>query len=146
MDFNIEQHHTFIIITIIVLFIILLYMWSNTTPTTEGYSEQTAQTAPILSEQEQMPPKEIVLYYATWCGHSKNFLPEWEKFVNYAKTNLPDLKVTTVRCEGGAEAQCMQKGVKGYPTVILYVPTGQEYDFRGQRTFNELVKFANSYK
>jgi hypothetical protein len=72
------------------------------------------------------------------------FLPEWEKFENYAKENLPTLKVTRVLCEGGNEATCFQKGVEGYPTVILYRKDGSEETFMDDRTSDKLVQFINS--
>lgn len=86
---------------------------------------------------------ELVLYYATWCGYSKQFLPEWEKFVEYAKNNLPHLKVTGVRCEGGNEPICMQKGIEGYPMVMLYMYDGREIPFEGDRTKDALVAFVS---
>lgn len=87
-----------------------------------------------------LPKGEIVLYYAMWCGYSKMFLPEWEKFVKYASKEFPTLKVTQIRCEGGNETVCNQKGINGYPTVILYIGN-KEIPFEGDRTVEELNKF-----
>lgn len=90
------------------------------------------------------PDGELILYYANWCGFSRMFLPEWEKFENYAKENLSNLKVTRVLCEGGNEATCFQKGVEGYPTVILYRKDGSEETFMDDRTSDKLVQFINN--
>lgn len=86
---------------------------------------------------------EIVLYYALWCGYSKMFLPEWEKFVAYAKDNFNNVKVTSIRCEGGDEATCKQKGIKGYPMVVLYLEDGTEVNFDDERTSDKLIEFIN---
>lgn len=95
--------------------------------------------------QQTKTDGEIVLYYATWCGYSRMFLPEWEKFEGYAKTNIPNLKVSSIRCEGGNENVCTQKGVDGYPTTILYLNNGQEVQFNGERTSQQLVDFVKKY-
>ena len=84
---------------------------------------------------------ELVLYYAMWCGYSKSFIPEWEKFETYAKNNFPQIKVSKIRCEDGNETTCMQKGVDGYPTVILYTKNGKEIKFGNERTMDGLIKF-----
>lgn len=86
---------------------------------------------------------EIVLYYASWCGYSRQFLPEWEKFVNYSKKRFPQLKVTTLRCESDNEEMCIQKGVEAYPTVILYPTDGAEIAFAKERTSEKLIEFVN---
>ena len=122
--------------------------------TRNNCTQNSCKNAPAKSEgftsdklQQKQEPKqdtkqaEIILYYAMWCGHSKSFLPEWEKFEEYAKKNLPYIRVSRVRCEDGNEATCMQKGVEGYPTVIMYLNSGEEKTFDGNRTFDGLVSF-----
>jgi thiol-disulfide isomerase/thioredoxin len=91
------------------------------------------------------PKSELILFYATWCGHSRSFLPEWSKFEQWAKANLTKVKVSSVRCEDGNEATCTQKGVRGYPTVILYLTNGAEHKYEGERTMDGLKKFIDQY-
>jgi thioredoxin-like negative regulator of GroEL len=93
------------------------------------------------ANKESYPKDEIILYYATWCGYSRMFLPEWEKFVAYAKDNLPSVKVSSIRCEDGNEAVCTQKGVEGYPTIILYLKNGEQIQFAGERNTKQLSDF-----
>lgn len=88
---------------------------------------------------------EIILYYATWCGYSRNFLPEWEKFEIYAKNNLPNCRVRSIRCESDNEALCFQKGIEGYPTVVLYPTNGTEIKFDKERTSDKLVEFVKEH-
>ncbi len=87
---------------------------------------------------------EIKLYYATWCGYSKSFLPIWAKFEEHAKSKMPFLRITRVKCESDNEAQCMQDGVEGYPTVILYPTDGTPVEFRSERTTERLIEFVNT--
>ena len=90
---------------------------------------------------------EIVLYYAMWCGITRQMLPEWEKFEIYAQTNLPYVKVSKVRCEGGNEDVCNQKNIQGFPTIILYIGNNQfmfDNEFN-QRTNDNFIKFVQKH-
>ncbi len=149
-------------VTIALLLAVIVYMYFNrkTCPaqmpikSNEGYQ-------PVLKDQRNVPPTqpvvepmsqqegpvdnsigEIVLYYATWCGYSRTFLPIWEKFESYAKQNMPRLNVRKIRCEGGEERACFEKGIEGYPTVILYPKNNTEVMFSEDRTLDKLIEFA----
>lgn len=112
----------------------------------EGFSsdeEIKAKQESKMIEDEAKIKGEIILFYAMWCGHSRSFLPEWEKFEKFAKDNLPYVRVTKIRCEDGNEATCSQKGVQGFPMVILYPKSGAEKTFEKDRTMEKLVEFVN---
>ena len=144
-----DRRNILIVIAILAIIIIVI-IWlsrsksSHTNPEVEKFTEET-----VPSSQNTAGPKdntnELVLYYATWCGYSRMFLPQWEEFTTYAKANLPQLKITPIRCEDGNESVCTQKGVQGYPTVILYLANGQEITFAGDRTKDGLVTFVSKY-
>ena len=87
----------------------------------------------------------MVLYYATWCGHSRDFLPVWEQFEEYATANLTDIKAVKIKCEGDKESFCSQKGVEGYPTVMLHSQAGETVKFNGDRSLEELIEFSKRY-
>lgn len=138
-------------VAILLLIVVVLYLFltngskivgsSNggaSKPVSEGFNNGSNSS---LLEQ---PDGELILYYANWCGYSRMFLPEWEKFEAHAKDNLPNLKVSRVLCEGGNEAVCFQKGVEGYPTVILYKKDDSEIPFMGDRTSDKLVEFIQN--
>lgn len=122
-------------VTIICLFVVILFFiftgkntCKNADKTSEGFAGTNIDG-------------EIVLYYAMWCGHSRTFLPEWDKFETYAKDNLKNIKVTKVLCEGDNESICKQKNVRGYPTVVLYLKNGTVKGFDDERTSEALSKF-----
>lgn len=154
------------LIVSVVILLVILYCYYKKGSTTEGMYGTNDESSQELShdmppsnpttgagagtgtgaaQQEVKTDGEIVLYYATWCGYSRMFLPEWQKFETYAKGNLPNLKVSSIRCEGGNEATCTQKGVDGYPTIILYLNSGKELQFNGERTSQQLVDFVKKY-
>lgn len=91
------------------------------------------------------PKHDLILFYTMLCGHCRAFLPEWQKFAEWAKNNLDKVKVSAVRCEDGNEATCSQKGVRGYPTVMLYLNDGSEHKFEGERTMGGLKEFVNGF-
>jgi len=141
-------NRTYVLVAFLVVCVIII-ICNNflRTPYNESFNAAPEEGVPKVQNRKpqryQEPAAEIVLYYATWCGYSRMFLPEWEKFEKYAKGNLPHIKVSNVRCEGGNEATCSQKGVEGYPTVILYPKKGTEINFMKERTTEKLIEFVN---
>jgi thioredoxin-like negative regulator of GroEL len=100
---------------------------------------------PVASTTDTEPKHELILYYATWCGNCTQFVPTWTQFDTWAKDNLTNVRVSSVRCEDGNEAVCAQKGIKGYPTVMLYLKSGEEHMFEGPRTMDGLKEFIYKY-
>lgn len=86
--------------------------------------------------------KQLVLYYADWCGHCKTFKPKWDEFAaKYDGAQVGDYKVsvTKVDCEAQPE---LAKGVdiQGYPTVVMY-KDGEKIVYNGERTTAGLEQF-----
>lgn len=158
MNFNIDNFMSNIkwsYVIIIVLAIIIVVMYVNKTMCSknkyeneEGYEPVSINNKKnddqIIEEVKRQDPSigEIVLYYATWCGYSRLILPEWDKFEKYVKENIPNLRIRKLKCEGGDERTCVEKGIKGYPTIILYPNNDTEIMFDKERTTDELIKFV----
>jgi thiol-disulfide isomerase/thioredoxin len=83
----------------------------------------------------------IICYYATWCGHSRMFLPVWDNFEKRAKKELPGIKIKKIKCEGSKEQLCTSRGVGGFPTVIMYV-SNKKVTFEQDRTVDSLINFC----
>jgi hypothetical protein len=118
---------------------------SNASTASKTGSASTTGSAGTAASAVSTPTAELTLYYAMWCGYSKMFLPEWEKFTKYAAANLHGLKVSSIRCEDGNEPVCSQKGVQGYPTIKLYLKNGQEVMYQGERNSAALTAFVKKY-
>lgn len=133
------------IIIFILLVVIGVLMYYTLRPTTVLQVTSNSESFDPNQKPTGVKPAEadgvIILYYAEWCGYSRMFLPEWEKFEKYAKDNLTNIRVDKVRCEGGNEAVCQQKGVEGYPTVILTLKNGKDITFTDERTSEKLIEF-----
>lgn len=126
-----------VLITIAVLIFILYVRTKVCEPFTNSENKSSFQIQDSL-----------VLYYTEWCGYSNMFRPEWDSFVKLAKTNFPNLRVDEVRCEGGNESICNEKGVQGFPTVILYKgkdSNGGQITYDGDRTAEKLTEFVKKY-
>jgi len=90
----------------------------------------------------------ITNYWASWCGWSNKFKPEWEKFE--ASCNNDVTKSTHAHnydCgkEDDAEAQaaCKASGVPGFPSVQIEYKQGgvvKKEDYEGERTAEALQK------
>ncbi len=147
---KVNRYHIIIVVLAILILVLLVSKYRSipssigSVETKQEQQQEQHNVLPNMPEhftKKSLPAAELTLFYATWCGYSRQFLPEWEKFEGYAKANFPTLKVTSVRCENGNEAQCSQKGVEGYPTVIFYKGDA-EVTFTKGRTSDNLIQFV----
>lgn len=140
-----------ILILLIVLFVIIFlkYNIEHMTNTNEEPDDTPIPSEqPILSTggklNEAISNPEIILYYASWCYFSKEVIPEWNKFREWANKNKKDLKVTEIRCEGGNEHICNQKNIEGFPTIVLEKDDKEILFNEYPRDFENLKKFVNN--
>jgi len=98
---------------------------------------------------------EVLLIHANWCGHCQTLMPEWNKMKDLLKDNK---NVAVHEIEAG-DANKEQKlddfskkhnrgekvSVKGFPTIVRF-ENGEMTEFRGQRTAQELAKWAAKQK
>lgn len=83
----------------------------------------------------------MVKFFAPWCGHCKEFAPEYEKVAKKAKELgkpyiLADLDATVHK------KAATKENIEGFPTVKLYV-NGKAIDYNGERTKDEVLAFLD---
>jgi thiol-disulfide isomerase/thioredoxin len=82
--------------------------------------------------------KQLVLFYADWCGHCKKLKPVWDE----TALELGDKKMIEVPVGGGTpeEKKLMKDyNVNGFPTIIIFEngqPTGP-FNSRDKSSFLE---------
>ena len=73
-----------------------------------------------------------------WCGWSKKFQPEWNKFSESIKNN-PDIEAIDVKCDNPEnEKMCKEYDVPGFPYVVVEKDNVRT-PYNGQRTSEAML-------
>jgi len=90
---------------------------------------------------------QLTIVKASWCGHCKSAMPEFEKLVAASPLKLSDGSSVTLRMLDGDEdkAEVSKLNVKGFPT-ILYLPAGSATatEYSGPRTYDGVISFLQN--
>lgn len=85
--------------------------------------------------------KWLVMFYAPWCGHCKQLEPTWMEVGQHMFESKSDVQVARVDCtKFSSLASDFQ--VRGFPT-IKFITGGISYEYRGSRSKNDIIGFAN---
>ena len=115
------------------LIILLIVYYVYTTYFKEGFES-------IDLDEETKTGKQLVLFYADWCGHCKKIKPVWDEAANEIKDK--DKKMLKVNCGGGSEKEkeIMEKyNIDGYPTIILFT-NGKPSPYEGARNKDAFIE------
>ena len=120
--------------------LIILFMLHKFYLSKEGFESNPEELEDNVSSQ-----KSLVLFYADWCGHCKNFMPTWDKISKTVNENKSGAKLIKVECgkpqENEGHKMIMEKySIEGYPT-IKYFENGNAKDYEGPRTEEGIVEF-----
>ncbi|CAD8069700.1 unnamed protein product [Paramecium primaurelia] len=83
----------------------------------------------------------LVEFYASWCGHCKQFAPEYSQFATQVKEAGQSFIVAKLN-GGDQEKQAMNRyKVSSFPTIILLIK-GHAVPYNGDRSANGLMNFV----
>ncbi|ETE68882.1 Protein disulfide-isomerase TMX3, partial [Ophiophagus hannah] len=83
----------------------------------------------------------LVDFYAPWCGHCKKLEPVWNEVGKEMGTIGSPVKVGKMDATSYSSI-ASEFGVRGYPTIKL-LKGDLAYNYRGPRTKDDIVEFAN---
>lgn len=140
--------HALLILSVILIVMMMVsnmhYKFVNQYMLLEGFEPSVSSL-----ESELENKKCLVLFYADWCGHCKNFKPIWDEVASDVNTG-DDKKLMKVNVGNGtdAEQEIMEKyNVNGFPTVVLVDNTNSFQSlevYEGERTKDSLVQYVNT--
>lgn len=98
-----------------VALLIVLYFIYTTFQLDEAFESTVAELPSKLKDNE----KQLVLFYADWCGHCKKMKPDWDA----AAKEVGAEKMIKVNVGDGTPEQVKTMtdyGVKGFPTILVF--------------------------
>lgn len=120
-----KRQAIFIFMAVILAIIIILYFIRNGSKQVSGFSNEYTLTA----------------YTVGWCPHCTSFKPELAQLG--ASQNINGKSVAIVNVDPEKEPEKKSASVKGYPTVILATPAGEQ-EYKGERTASAIISFLKS--
>ena len=93
-----------------------------------------------FNKHKAMGKRMLVKYYTPWCGHCKRLAPTYQQLADKMIDN-EDVIIAEVECEANKDF-CVARGVRGYPTMMLYNGnTDEGIKYKGPRTVEHIEKF-----
>ncbi|XP_063307683.1 protein disulfide-isomerase TMX3 [Pelobates fuscus] len=83
----------------------------------------------------------LVDFYAPWCGHCKKLEPVWNDVGTEMRTSGSPVRVGKMDATVHS-GLASEYGVRGFPTIKL-LKGEMAYNYRGPRTKEDIVEFAN---
>lgn len=79
----------------------------------------------------------VQLFFAEWCGHCRQFKPEWENL----KIDLEKNGMAWEEYEADKDSSKMEEeSIKGFPTIRIIASRGKQ-EYSGPRTADAIIAF-----
>ena len=120
---------------IILVGIVILYLVYKT------YLKEGFESSSSTFESDLTKDTKLVLFYADWCGHCKQFKPIWKETAD--EINKGGKKIMISVDVGGKDTESSKLsekyGVDGFPTVIIFSNGSKSKSYDGPRTKEGLI-------
>ncbi|KAL9270957.1 disulfide-isomerase like 2-2-like protein [Drosera capensis] len=105
-----------------------------------GPSSPVLQLTPTNFKSKVLDSNRVVLveFFAPWCGHCQALTPTWEK----AATVLKGVATVAALDADAHQALAQEYGIKGFPTIKVFVPGKPPVDYMGAREVKPIAEFA----
>jgi len=102
------------------------------------------QPSPSCGDSPKVIPQktgtQVMNFNTTWCGHSKDLAPTWDKLMNEFKSNS-SIELIDMKCEGDNIDVCSSYKIEGFPTILKF-KDGVRHNYSGDRSFESLKAFC----
>lgn len=96
--------------------------------------------------QNPSPPSvpTFTMFFAEWCGHCKRAKPGFVEFMGNGDVQVGNkkVKIDMIDADSGHE-KLNRMQVKGYPTFMLELPSGEVKEYKGKRDVDGYLKFLS---
>ena len=89
----------------------------------------------------------MVLFYAPWCNHCKEFMPKYEEAARILKKNNKNDKLILAKIDGSSN-EIEQVIIKGFPTILFFPGNKKKenpIEYKGKRTTKDVIKFIKEH-
>lgn len=127
----------FIIVVILIALVgVYFYMQQNKATGQENF--ESTKLKPTSDKELTM-----ALFYAEWCGHCKNFKPDWEKVKNQLdQTRINGVKINMVSIDCDKEGDlAKQYDVADFPTIKC-ITKDKVIEYDEDRSAEAVTKFV----
>ena len=87
----------------------------------------------------------MVLFYAPWCNHCKEFMPKYEEAAKILKEK--NNKLIMAKMDGSAN-EIESVTISGFPTILFFPGNKKKEEpikYNGKRTTEDVIKFIRTY-
>ena len=128
-------------VLILLAILLVLYLVHHFLLSKEGFESSAEELEQHVGEKQ----KSMVLFYADWCGHCKQFMPEWDKISNEINEVQENVKLIKVNCGDPQNNKTHKKimdtySIQGYPTIKV-IENGNAKEYDGDRTSSGIKSY-----
>ena len=163
MDLDPSIEPSIFVIVILVIVLVILYVFHiikqkrentindckcNINKQVENYEKNQISTPKnALDDKPKSNSNIFALYYSNGCGHSRDFLPEWNKLKDKINSQevMKNLQSAEFECSKD-QMECEKNKIRGVPSMILHKESGEsvKYPDNKPRTMDSIIQFIKA--